>query len=51
MIFSVKGEKEYKEKIRELRHQGWFLDTYTRTFSELKKGGRIAVVERGNKGE
>lgn len=39
-------KKEFENKIKELRNQGYNLITLTKTFAELEKGNNLVVVTR-----
>ena len=39
-------KKEFENKIKELRNQGYNLITLTKTFAELEKENNIIVIER-----
>lgn len=39
-------KKEFENKIKELREQGFNIITYTKTFAEMEKGNNLVIIKR-----
>lgn len=46
MRISVKNKKEFEQKIKEFRSQGYNIITFSKMFAEMEKGNNLIVISK-----